>query len=161
MKVLVVSDSHGDVENMCRAVEREQPRMVLYLGDGWHDATLLQERYPELPLERVPGNCDYRQTEPAERVLLLGGKLVFLCHGHTQGVKSELSMLLRTALEHKADVALFGHTHKPFVDIRRGVMLLNPGSIGSFGRPSYGTLTFENGGCIPATHLLNGDPDIW
>lgn len=157
MKVLVVSDSHGDVENMCQAVELEQPRMVLYLGDGWRDATLLQERYPDLPMERVPGNCDYRRIEPAEKLLLLCGMRVFLCHGHTQGVKSQLSMLLRTALEQNADVALFGHTHTPFVDIRRGIILLNPGSIGSYGRPSYGTLTFADGKCIPATHLLKED----
>ena len=49
---------------------------------------------------------------------------------------------------------LFGHTHEPFVDIRNGVVMLNPGSIGSYRRATYGTLTFEGGKCLPATHLL-------
>ena len=154
MKVLVVSDSHGDVENMCRAVELERPRMVLHLGDGWRDADILAARYPDLPLEKVPGNCDFRSREPAVRLLLIGGKLVMICHGHTLGVKTDLGMLLREALERKADAVLFGHTHTPFVDIRNGVVMLNPGSIGSCGRPTYGTLTFREGKCLPATHLL-------
>ena len=154
MKVLVVSDSHGDVENMYRAVEREQPRMVLHLGDGWRDAEILARRYPDLPLEKVPGNCDFRSGEPAVRLILIAGKLVMICHGHTLGVKTNLSMLLREALEQKADAVLFGHTHTPFVDIRNGVVMLNPGSIGSYSRATYGTLTFRDGKCLPATHLL-------
>lgn len=153
-KVLVVSDSHGDVENMCRAADLTRPKLVLHLGDGWRDAELFSRRFPDLPLEKVPGNCDYRVQEPAERLLLLGGKLVMICHGHTQGVKSDLGMLLRSALENKAEAVLFGHTHRPFVDIRSGVIMLNPGSIGSYSRPTYGTLSFRDGKCLPATHVL-------
>ncbi len=154
IKVLVVSDSHGDVENMARAVELTQPRMVLHLGDGWRDAEVLMGRFPELPLERVPGNCDYRGRDAAERLLLIGGKRIMICHGHTLGVKTDLAMLLRTAVERGADAVLFGHTHQPFVDIRRGIVMLNPGSIGSYSRPTYGTLTFPDGQCIAATHAL-------
>lgn len=154
IKVLVVSDSHGDVENMCRAVELTQPRMVLHLGDGWRDAELLSQRYPDLPLEKVPGNCDYRVRDSAERIILIGDKRILVCHGHTLGVKSDLGMVLREAIDRGADAVLFGHTHKPFVDIRRGVVMLNPGSIGNYARPSYGTLTIGGGKCIPATHVL-------
>ena len=68
MKVLVVSDSHGNVENICRAVELEQPRMLLHLGDGWRDAELVAQRFPELPLEKVPGNCDFRHQDAAVRL---------------------------------------------------------------------------------------------
>lgn len=154
MKVLVVSDSHGNVENICRAVELEKPRMLLHLGDGWRDAELVAQRYPDLPLEKVPGNCDFRSSESAVRVLMIAGKLIMICHGHTLGVKTNLSLLLRAAQENKADAVLFGHTHQPFVDIRNGIVMLNPGSIGSYRRATYGTLTVEEGMCIPATHLL-------
>ena len=155
IKVLVVSDSHGDVENMCRAVELERPQMLLHLGDGWHDADLLSQRFPELPVEKVPGNCDYRIHEPAERLIGIGGMRVLLCHGHTQGVKSDLAMLLRTALEKNADAVLFGHTHRTFDDIRRGVIMLNPGSIGNYARPSYGVLTFADGACRTSLQILH------
>ena len=153
MKILVVSDSHGNEENICRAVEREQPRMLLHLGDGWRDAELLAQRYPELPMEKVPGNCDFRAGEPAERLILLGGKRVLLCHGHTLGVKYDLNRLLYTALERGADAVLFGHTHRPYVDIVRGVVMLNPGAVGS-SRPTYGTLTLRDDALIPAVFEL-------
>ena len=65
MKILVLSDSHGNISNMEAAVEREQPRMILHLGDCWRDAERLAERYPEIPMEHVPGNCDCRPEEPA------------------------------------------------------------------------------------------------
>lgn len=153
MKILVVSDSHGNIENMCRAVERERPDMALHLGDGWRDAELLALQYPGLPIEKVPGNCDFRD-EPPVLVTSIRGKRVMLCHGHTLGVRSGLDRLLYAALEQEADVVLFGHTHQPFVDIRKGIVMLNPGSIGSGGRHTYGTLTFRDGVCVPAAYVL-------
>lgn len=149
-KILVVSDSHGDVAHMRRAAELVRPDMLIHLGDGWRDAEALRREFPKLPVEQVPGNCDYRRSEPAERLLAVGGRSVMLCHGHTLGVKTDLGMILRAALERGADAVLFGHTHKPFVDIRRGVVMLNPGSIGSCARPTYGTLTLGEDTCIPA-----------
>ena len=128
--------------------------MVLHLGDGWQDAALLQQRYPELPMEKVPGNCDYRYQEAPVRIVMIADKLIMLCHGHTLNVKSNLTILLREALLQKVDAVLFGHTHQPFVDIRQGVVMLNPGSIGSIYAPTYGTLTFRDGKCLPATHRL-------
>lgn len=154
INVLVVADSHGDVENMRRAVELVKPAMLLHLGDGWRDAEALSALFPELSIDKVPGNCDYRRRESCERVILIEDRIIFLCHGHTLGVKSDLGILLRTALERGAHAALFGHTHKPFVDIRRGVVMLNPGSIGSRTKPTYGTLTVAEGKCIPAVFDL-------
>ena len=153
-KVLVVSDSHGEVGNMLLAAELVRPQLLIHLGDGWRDVQRLRRLLPELPCEQVPGNCDYRVHEPAERILELEGKRVYLCHGHTQGVKTDLAMVLRTAMERGAEVLLFGHTHKPFVDIRSGVVMLNPGSISAPLRPTCGTLTFENGTCTAATRML-------
>lgn len=155
MKILVFSDSHGDVENMCRAVERERPDMALHLGDGWRDALSLRSRYPDLPLVQVPGNCDFRGGEGAVRVLEAEGKRILLCHGHTLGVKAGEDLLLAEALERGVDAALFGHTHRAFVELRCGVWLFNPGSIGDFRRPSYGTLLIENGKIYPSLWTLD------
>ncbi len=38
MKYLVLSDSHGNVGNMVRAVELVKPHGIIHLGDGWRDA---------------------------------------------------------------------------------------------------------------------------
>lgn len=154
MKILVVSDSHGDAESICRAAALERPDMLLHLGDGWRDAEIAARRFPDLPVERVPGNCDLRVDAPAVRVIQIAGKRIMLCHGHTLGVKYDLNRLLYAALEREADAALFGHTHRPYVDLCSGVALLNPGSIGSRSFPTYGTLTLEDGRCVPAAHRL-------
>lgn len=155
MKVLVLSDSHGNVANMIRAVEREAPQMILHLGDCWRDGERLHDRFPELPFEQVYGNCDFlRGTREAEKLLYLGEKRVLMCHGHTYGVKQSLLAAGLAAEEKNVDLFLFGHTHKPLVDMRGKTLFLNPGSIGDYARPTYGVVTLEGGKLDARTALL-------
>ena len=147
-KILVVSDSHGNVENMVFAVKKEEPDMIIHLGDCWADSQELKEEFPDIPMERVPGNCDMSR-EPAEKILIIDGVRVLICHGHTYNVKSSYLSLEMAALEKEVDVALFGHTHRVFYDYHNGIRFLNPGSIGSFAwgaPPSYGILTIDGDG---------------
>ena len=145
MKILVLSDSHGNVSNMAAAVEQSAPRMIFHLGDCWRDAEKLHDLFPDIPLEQVPGNCDYRPSEPAEKLLFVEDKRILLCHGHTYGVKQSLLTAGYAAEEQNLDLFLFGHTHKPLVDMRGKTLFLNPGSIGDPRRPTYGVVTLENG----------------
>ena len=144
-RVLVLSDSHGNLNNMIYAVKTVSPELIIHLGDCWADATLLQKKFPNIPMEQVPGNCDCTQ-EFAERVLLIEGKSVLICHGHTYNVKPGYLNLQYGAQEKGVDVALFGHTHRVFYGTHNGITYLNPGSIGSpaYGvPPSYGILTLD------------------
>ena len=130
MKILVFSDSHGNEDNMIRAVERERPSTldaIVHLGDGWRDAEALHRLYPRIPLEQVPGNCDLGRFEERERVVFFGDCRVLLCHGHT---------------------------HIPHIDYYDGLWLVNPGSIGDHRRPSYGVLTVEGDKLSPANFTL-------
>ena len=145
MKILVLSDSHGNVSNMAAAVEQTAPRMIFHLGDCWRDAEKLHDLFPDIPLEQVPGNCDYRPSEPAERLLFVEDKRVLICHGHTYGVKQSLISAGYAAEEQNLDCFLFGHTHKPLVDMRGKTLFLNPGSIGDYRRPTYGVVTIDRG----------------
>ncbi len=145
MKILVLSDSHGKVGNMERAVEAESPRMILHLGDCWRDGEKLHDLFPHIPFHQVPGNCDFRPSESPEQLLFLEDKRVLMCHGHTYGVKQSLLTAGYTAEEQNLDLFLFGHTHKPLVDMRGKTLFLNPGSIGDPRRPTYGVVTLENG----------------
>lgn len=157
MKVLVLSDSHGNISNMIRAVEQESPRMVLHLGDCWRDGERLRDRFPDLPLEQVQGNCDFpRGSRETERLLYLGDKRVLMCHGHTYGVKQSLLPAGLAAEEKDLDLFLFGHTHRPLVDMRGKTLFLNPGSIGDYSRPTYGIVTLVNGRLDARTVLLRG-----
>ena len=145
MKLLVLSDSHGNLSHMEEAVLRVRPRMILHLGDCWRDGEKLHDLFPDIPFHQVQGNCDYRPDEPAERLLFLEDKRVLMCHGHTYGVKQTLLNAGYAAEEQNLDLFLFGHTHKPLVDMRGKTLFLNPGSIGDHFRPFYGVVTLENG----------------
>ena len=107
------------------------------------DAERLAERYPDIPMEHVPGNCDCRPEEPAEKLLFLGDCRVLICHGHTCGVKTSLLTAGLKAEQDHLDAFLFGHTHKPLVDKRGRTLFLNPGTVGKGLRPTYGILTVE------------------
>ena len=141
-KILVLSDSHGNINNMIYAVKSNRPDMIIHLGDCWADAVNLQKKYPDIPMERVPGNCDCTLETPV-RILYIEGIKILICHGHTYGVKGGYLNLELAAREKEVDIALFGHTHRVFYDWHNGVKLFNPGSIGSPGYgapPSYGLL---------------------
>lgn len=158
MNILVFSDSHGNLNNMVRAVEAERPETlhaIVHLGDGWRDAEALHQLYPTLPLEQIPGNCDLGRFEDAERLVFFGGCPVLLCHGHTLGVKSSLLRASYEARQRGAQALLFGHTHVPLVDYHDGLWLVNPGSIGDPRRPSYCILTADGGKLSPANFMLN------
>lgn len=146
-RVLVLSDSHGNVNNMIYAVKETEPDMIIHLGDCWADAVRLKAKFPDIPMEQVPGNCDCAQ-EIEERILMIEGKSILICHGHTFNVKASYLMLQYEAQEKKVDAALFGHTHRVFYAMHNGVTYLNPGSIGSppYGvPPSYGVLEIDVG----------------
>ncbi len=130
--------------------------MILHLGDGWRDAERLHDRFPDVPLEQVPGNCDFRRRQQSEKLLYLGDFRVLMCHGHTYGVKQSLLAAGLAAEEKDLDLFLFGHTHKPLVDRRGKTLFLNPGSIGDYFRPTYGVVTVENGKLDARTALLRG-----
>ena len=145
MTVLVLSDSHGNVDNMIRAVERVQPHRVLHLGDCQRDLTALQALFPALPMEGVPGNCDWGSCGQPERLIELGGVRIFMLHGHTRNVKNSPMAAMYAAKEYGAQVLLFGHTHVPLVDNDGSLLTLNPGAAGDPLHPTCGVLTIENG----------------
>ena len=145
MTALVLSDSHGDVEAMARAVEKTHPDLIVHLGDCWRDAEELRMLFPRLPMEQVPGNCDFRPGESAEKLVFWDGLRVLLCHGHTYGVKSSLMSAGYAAEEKNLDLFLFDNTHRPLCDWRGKTTFFNPGSIGKGLHPTYGVIRVENG----------------
>lgn len=155
MKILVLSDSHGGIAPMEEAVLRTSPHLILHLGDCWRDGERLHDRFPSIPFEQVPGNCDFRPDQPAEKLLFQGDKRILMCHGHTYGVKQTLLNAGFAAEEQNLDLFLFGHTHRPLVDMRGRTLFLNPGSIGDRLRPTYGVVTIENGRLDAWTTLLD------
>lgn len=145
MKLLVLSDSHGDLAGMRLALRRERPDQVLHLGDHALDAYTLAQEFSTTPIAYVRGNCDGPFPRCADTFLRkLAGVQVFAAHGHRYGVKSGLLRFSYAARENGAALALFGHTHCPYCGEENGLRLVNPGSCrGPYG--TYAVITIENG----------------
>ena len=58
LKLVLFSDSHGNVANMADVVRLEHPDRVLHMGDLARDAEELARQFPDIPVTYVPGNCD-------------------------------------------------------------------------------------------------------
>jgi len=153
MKLLIFSDSHGDVDAMSGAVETEKPGWILHLGDCADDARQIAGRYPRIPVIAIPGNTDSSEkNEEWARCHEIGGRRFLLTHGHTFRVAEDRDGIRNLALygfEQGADIILFGHTHEPYLNCCNGKWIMNPGFIGRHpvtngGRPTYGVLTMAN-----------------
>lgn len=145
MKLLIVSDSHGWIDNMRRAVERESPDQIIHLGDYVRDAESLRREFPDIPLVSVPGNCDGATRLPEELLLRVGEVRLLLCHGHRYRVKESYYPASLAARQAGADGLFFGHTHRPYCEYCDGLWMLNPGSCGYPGQLNYGVAMVENG----------------
>lgn len=147
MKLIVFSDSHGMLDPMRRAMAQEKPDMILHLGDHDRDGEAIGREFPRLPILCVRGNCDAWSDTPITRVTEVCGVRIFLCHGHTLGVKAGLLRAVYAAKEQNAGLLLFGHTHSPFLEEASSdgeITILNPGSCGS-GWPTCGLIELEQG----------------
>jgi len=139
-----MSDSHGNKQVLLQAVALESPNMILHLGDHDRDCYAIEDEYPRIPLRSVKGNCDFSSIGMDVDMFMLGGKRVFMTHGHVYRVKTGLSYLYNTAIDRGADILLFGHTHMQHYDVTENLIAINPGSI-SGQRKSYAVLEIKNG----------------
>ncbi|MCR5792500.1 MAG: metallophosphoesterase [Lachnospiraceae bacterium] len=129
MKCLIVSDSHGRSTYLNSVLEKEAPLdMVLHLGDIEGDEDWLTA-VCSCPVEIISGNNDYFSYLPKERLLKLHGLNIWMTHGHRYRVHTGTEFLRMCAMEKHADIVLFGHTHRPHVEMAGGVTIVNPGSI--------------------------------
>lgn len=143
MRILVVSDSHGNPDLLLAAAHRAgKTDMLLFLGDGLRDCAALEGAYAG-EVWKVRGNCDYMPYDFYDHFLPLNGTGIYMTHGHLYDVKTTLSRLLARAGEMKADIVCFGHTHVPLLDKRGNITLLNPGSL-RHGK-TYGLIELADG----------------
>jgi putative phosphoesterase len=136
---------------MHRVLEKEKNAdLFIHLGDGERDTAGFQTDIPFKDYYCVRGNCDPGHTS-TEKIFSAGGKTIFITHGHEYGVKHGLELLKNKAVEQKAEIVLFGHTHEGFeaYDSEHNIHFLNPGSISlpKPGKPpTYGVLELLNSG---------------
>jgi len=129
MRILVISDSHGNTPLVLQACDMAGDIDALFhLGDGAEDAAILAHAL-DVKVVQVAGNCDHGSASPRELLVECEGKKLLLMHGDACGVKSGMGMLEKRAREAGVDAVLFGHTHRATVTILSGILAVNPGTL--------------------------------
>lgn len=143
MRLLIISDIHGDYESLYKVTKEETFDQLVILGDlfsyGFSDnkneiLSLLEEYKSKLIL--IKGNCDTLinydalMIKPYEVITMPFNKhLVTFTHGNTYK-KGFLP-------SYHGDIFISGHTHVPSITKEFDITYANPGSLGA---PRYGTL---------------------
>lgn len=103
--------------------------LILHAGDI-NELSVLKTLETIAPTKAVAGNTDPPELSTAlgyDLFLNLGRFRVGLTHGHLGRGKTTPDRAFNT-FKGRADVVVFGHSHKPFQGMRAGQLLLNPGS---------------------------------
>lgn len=133
LRILLMSDSHGRNENVELAIAQVREeigefQMLIHLGDVG-DAREI-ESLAGVPCYIVRGNTDYDAKLLNANVIEAGGHRIFATHGHLYQVDMRLNLLRFAALENDCDIAMYGHTHVPYLEEDPDdITILNPGSI--------------------------------
>ncbi len=129
MKVLIVSDTHRRNANLKEALKLEKPvDRLIHLGDSEENEGVLQQM-AGCPVDIVSGNNDYFANFPKEKEMTLGRYKVLLTHGHYYYVSLDTKMIAREARARGFDIVMYGHTHRPWLEQKEDILLLNPGSL--------------------------------
>lgn len=147
MRLVVFSDSHGDVASLQMAIEKEHSAdAFIFLGDGLNDFEYCRRRIYDKICVAVKGNCDsFFLDYPKSETVKLGGKTVYCTHGDLEKVKFGPEMIKGKAEASGFDIVLFGHTHKAMYEYNNGIHYLNPGSVRE---NSYGIIDIEENGIM-------------
>ena len=153
MKVLIVSDTHGREQNLAEALEQTGPiDQLIHLGDVEGGAEHIRELAGDAPAAIIAGNNDFFCDLPNERIFTIGGHRIFMTHGHGYFVHSGTLYLKREARKKGADIVMFGHTHKPYMEEDNELLVLNPGNLSlprqEGHRPTYIVMEIADDGQI-------------
>lgn len=150
MRILIVSDTHRKNDNYFRILKKQgKLDMIIHCGDIEGSEYALSES-ADCPVFMISGNNDFFSELPRDRELNVGNYKVWVTHGHYYGVSLGIEMLKQEARSRGVQVVMFGHTHRPCIDIEDDLVAINPGSL-SYPRqeghkPSYALMEIDRHG---------------
>ena len=122
--------------------------VLLHTGD-FEGSEMVYRELSGTPFYYVAGNNDFFTEAPFERVIELASCRIYMTHGHRYNVFETNEGILREAARRHAQIAVYGHSHYPVAEVKRGILLLNPGSLAwprqEGRRPSYIVLELSGG----------------
>ena len=143
MLIGLISDTHSLMRAEALAA-LAGVELILHAGDvGSH--SVLRELQAIAPTQAVYGNVDDPVLGlPQTLDLVLDGLRIHVSHGHELGSPTPANLVH----QYRAEVIVYGHTHKPLVERKAHTLVVNPGAAGPrrFNlKPSVGLLTLSNG----------------
>ena len=156
MRILIVSDTHGAHGYLDDALEQiGEIDIFIHLGDIMGGFKYINN-IVKCEKHIIPGNGDRFPLVPRDMLkeieFMIDSKKVFITHGHkylTLWGAREVDGIIEEGRSRGVDIIMFGHTHKPFLEILPDITVLNPGSI------SYP----RQGGAKPSFILMEIDED--
>ena len=130
MLIGVISDTHGLMRPEALAALRGSD-LIIHAGDVG-SADIIEQLGAIAPTHAVRGNVDtqrWARALPDTLIVEAAGLRFYLLH-----VRAELAV---DPVSAGYAAVIFGHSHKPSIEMRNGVLWLNPGSAGPrrFGLP--------------------------
>jgi putative phosphoesterase len=129
VRILIISDTHRKNDNYLKIIDEVgKLDRVIHLGDVEGSEYVIQEA-AGCPVDIVAGNNDFFSDLPSEKNLQIGQYNVMITHGHRYYIGMGNEMLKREAIAQGADIVMYGHTHRPVIDISPNIIAINPGSL--------------------------------
>jgi len=128
----VLSDTHGVLPESIEGVFSGVGH-IIHAGDIGSEMVLLRLE-AIAPVTAVRGNMDRGDIEwryPDRAVTRLGGYRVLVEH--------RMEDVIARGIPEGVDVVVTGHTHRPAVEMRDGILYVNPGSAGGRSRAGAGS----------------------
>jgi uncharacterized protein len=119
----IISDTHGQLRPQAVAALAGVAQ-IIHAGDVG-DPAILDELRQIAPVTAVRGNVDreaWAAALPETAVVEAGELLLYVLHDREQLDLNPAAAGFRAVI--------FGHSHRPLVEERQGVLYLNPGSAG-------------------------------
>lgn len=157
---LVISDTHDNLTNV-RLLKKhlgttlKSVKYIIHLGDITSPFTLRELINLERELIVITGNNDgdkillkniYDGIEDPPLEVNLCSLKALLLHGF-KDANLTLRIVNSIARGGYYDIVLFGHTHKHYLDVISGTLVMNPGTLSGYlsPQPTYGILDFNEG----------------
>lgn len=147
MKILIISDTHGYAE-MLKLVMEKVPEFdaLIHCGDIEGQEEYIRET-AGCPCYMVAGNNDWSSDLARMITMNIDDYKIMITHGDRYGVSLGTEMLRDEAESLGADICFFGHTHRPLVDTKKNLTLVNPGSLAyprqMSRKPTYGVMEID------------------
>jgi uncharacterized protein len=123
MRIGIISDTHGllrpEALNALQGAEH-----ILHAGDVG-DPSILDALRTVAPVTAIRGNideCGSCGNLPPTELVEFSGRSIYMLH--------DVKQLDLNAEAAGIAAVIFGHSHKPLIEWRHGVLFLNPGSAG-------------------------------